>query len=134
MGKLISKKHGAAYAKQSIILPEVGEVMFDENGAVEVADDKLEAVIAATVDSFDFRKDGESESVSDDEDAKGKKDDKPEFTEAEIAEWTQMIKGADTKTLLEMASELKLGKPAKIAAYTDDKLRAELLKKIIGGK
>lgn len=58
MAKLISTKYTKAqYANQTITLPVVGVVEFDQDGNVDVPADKVQAVLLATKDSFAFKVD-----------------------------------------------------------------------------
>lgn len=118
MSKLISKKYAAQHAGQKIIMPGVGEVEFDAQGVLEVEDSKVEALIADTKESFDFEVEGKKK-VEDDEDV-------------ENAEWKQKLDEATSEELLELAKEAKLGEPAVVAAWTDKKLKKELLKALTG--
>lgn len=118
MSKLISQKYRNAYAQQRVIMPVIGEVEFNEDGSLDVEDDKVEALVESTKESFDFQIEGD----------KSKKDKKEDT--AEVAEWREHLAKATSEELLAMAKEADLGKPEKVAAMTDEKLRAELLKKI----
>ena len=124
MSKLISQKHRHAYAKQSVIMPVIGEVQFNEDGSLDVADEKVEDFIAATKESFDFQPEGKSKKKG------GKKDGEDDEETDEVKEWRAQLAKATTKDLLAMAKEADLGTPEKVAAMTDEKLREELLKKL----
>lgn len=106
-------------------MPVVGEVEFNEDGSIDVSDEQAEDLIAATKESFDFQTESKSKKKG------GKKDgeEDPEET-AEVKEWREHLDKATSEELLAMAKEADLGKPEKIAAMTDEKLRSELLKKI----
>jgi hypothetical protein len=132
MSKLISQKHGKIYAGQTNQLPVVGKIEFDENGAIEVPDEFVAELIAATAESFDFRVEGEPKKEKDDED--GDNGSESKLTEEQIADWKELISKASSAELLQMAAEVNLGKPAKVAAMTDEKLRVEILKKVINAK
>lgn len=127
MAKLISQKQGKRYAGQTIVFPLVGELKFSEDGTLEVPDDNAEALIEHTVDSFDFIKEGVEKDAKEGAENEGG----PEGADADaVKEWTDLINKASSEELLKMASELQLGKPEKIAAFTDEKLRKEILKKV----
>lgn len=117
MSKLISKIiKPSENANRTIILPLIGEVQFDDNGELEVEDDKVESVIALTTESFDFKVVGAPEPPKSEDDK-------------EIEEYKELLEMVSETELLELVRDC--GDPVlkeKAAAMSNEKIKKALIK------
>jgi hypothetical protein len=119
--KLVSNRYpDGEYAGQEITLPFVGTVKFDDDGSVEVPEDKADAVIEATLDSFDFHIPGVERDLEED-------DAKLVAIKQEIAEFEKELKETDLAGLIEAAKEVEGFDISKAGSMTDGKLRKVIL-------
>lgn len=111
--KLISAKYGKKYANQELILPEIGQVKFNEQGQIEVDDEKGDAVIDQTKDSLIMIKVEQLQNS----------------TQAQISALQEELEQLKTPQLLELIKEANLDiPPAKLAAMSNKKLIELLIK------
>lgn len=115
MAILISRKYPLQYAGRKLNFPVIGDATFNEDGSLEVADEKVKEFIAATEPSFDFKVKGKVTK-------KDKEDEKVEETR-------KMLATLELPQLVELAKESGIV-PAKMQNWSDDKIRKEILKKM----
>lgn len=109
------------YANQTVMFPIIGTVRFDNEGNLDVDDDKVDQFITATNDPFAFA-------------PLDKKDNKKitaelALVEPEDMELRTLLDASGIKELAEMAMEVKINLQD-IANMTDAKLRIVLYNKI----
>jgi hypothetical protein len=121
MANLISKKHPIAYANQTLTFPIIGEGTFNEDGSLDVDDEKLEEFLHATEPSFDFK-------------VKGAPKKEADVVDEETQETIDAINATtDLNELIELAKEAEL--PAdKLMEWTDKRIKKELIKKLTAKK
>ena len=114
-----AKVKGLAYAGQTVQFPVIGEVTFSQDGTVDVDEDKVEAFVAKTFDSFGFYEKGAS-----------KPDALKQNQNEQYAELKEQLDALETEDLLLLAKESGLP-PDNIAQMTDGRIRKVLLEKMI---
>lgn len=121
MSKLISQKYPTQYANQGVLFPNVGEIKFNEDGSLDVADSDVADLIEATKESFDFKiVVAQENEVVPTEGGSGDLDIDP----LELEKWKELLKIAPRQELLEMAKAAKI---SKYQTLSDDILREKLL-------
>lgn len=117
-----SKVKPLEYAGQTIILPVVGEVTFTDTGNLEVDEEVVESLVAATETSFGFFEEVPEGSKK----PKGKVQVANEEYEKTKAELDTL----SSEDLINLAKESGIA-PAALMGMTDGKIKKELLKKLL---
>jgi len=128
--KLKSAKYpNGQYANQTIHFPVIGDAQFDKDGNLEVEldEEKLEAFILLTKESFNF---STVEQVEKDIKKKEKEKKKKEKEQAELEKMLNEASGDELLELLKETGDKAFIERAINEAWNDNKLRAELKKKV----
>ncbi len=126
----------AEYAGQTVTMAVLGAVTFNDKGQLIVEnDDRLDAFLLATQPSFDFvvldasgkpvkkTKKNATKEEKEQEEAQEEK-------EKEIAEITAKLEAMSSKQLLELTRDTDIS-PGAAAAWSDKRLRKELLERLL---
>lgn len=132
MKVLESKKYDKGqYAEQTVQMPVLGEVTFEKDGTLQVEDESLlEEFIEATLPSFNFQVKGAKKKVvkkgGDPQEPQDEEGD--DMTEGEIKAKLDAMSSNELSELVKSTPDID---PVKAVAWSDARIRKELLKRLV---
>lgn len=139
---LVSRRYKKGeYAGQTVIMPHLGSVTFEDDGSLKLDSDiPIEDFLKDTVESFNFEVKSDKVKKEVVSKVKGKaKEEEQEEEEKEVDpgkaaqekfELEEKLNEMTSKELLELAKDAKFIN-VDVAAWSDKKLKKELLKKLL---